>query len=252
MITTYRLGALSLAALAVATPTAGDDHDNEPTASFTSPVNGASVAGGVEVAMTAESVTIEEAGEVHHGAGHFHVIADTGCVTPGESIIRDADHVHFGGGQTDGAIFREPGTHELCLQVGDGVHTALDITNQVTIDVGIESLEQWCAVIEEVDQLFEDTDLSDDAFAVRQVGYENIRRLVAQLDEGLDHVDPDVRDELETTLEFATDLTEAFINAEDDTDAEETVSSLFARYEQPGDLPGTEWVAEHCDTDISG
>jgi hypothetical protein len=238
------------AAVGVDDVNADDDVGSEPTVAFTSPVEGASVAGGVELAMTADGVTIEEAGESHTGAGHFHVIADAGCVPAGESIVRDADHVHFGKGQPDGVIYLEPGTHELCLQVGDGVHIALDITDKVTVEVGIADPDQWCAVMDEVDILLESTDTGGDDFAVQQVGYENIRRLVTQLQAGLDHVDPAVRADLAETLDFAAELTTALIDAEDETRAIEAFESVFARYEEPGDLPGSEWVAERCDTDI--
>ena len=233
-----------------------DDGEHEVSVALSSPADGASVAGGVPLEMTADGVTIEEAGEVHDGAGHFHVIADAGCLAEGESIVRDADHVHFGAGQSEGTIYLEPGSHELCLQVGNGVHVALDITDSVTIDVGIDSLDEWCAVIEEVDELFEVADTSDEEFAVLQVGYENIGRLIAQLDDGLDYVDPDVRDDLEESLDFTAELTTAFSTAEDETTADETIDSIFARsderFEEADDLPGTAWVAETCGTDISG
>ena len=123
--------------------------------------------------------------------------------------------MHFGGGQTDGVIYLEPGTHELCLQVGDGVHLALDITDQATVEVGITDLAQWCAVIDDVDDLFEATDTGGDDFAVRQIGYENIRRLVTQLEDGLDYVDPEVRADLAETLSFAIEITTALIDAKD-------------------------------------
>jgi hypothetical protein len=221
--------------------------ESEATVTFASPVEGASIAGSVPLAMTAEGITIESAGEVHSGAGHFHVIADAG-----ESIVRDADHVHFGGGQDAGVIYLEPGIHELCLQVGDGIHTALDITDRVTIDVGVSTLDEWCAVIDEVDVLFEATDTADDEFAVRQVGYENIRRLITQLDDGLHVVPSDVRAELTSSLDFATDLVTAITEAADETTAFETVESVFSRFEGADDLPGTDWVAEECGTDMSG
>jgi hypothetical protein len=245
---------LAVAALlsGVSAADASASEDDGASVALTTPVEGASVAGGVPLEMTADGITIEEAGEVHHGAGHFHVIADAGCVAEGESIVRDADHVHFGAGQSEGMIYLEPGTHELCLQVGDGVHTALDITDSVTIEVGISDLDQWCAVIDEVDQLFETTDTSDDEFFVRQIGYENIRRLIAQLDDGLDHVDLAVRDDLETSFDFAADIVSAMITAEDEATASETVESVFARYDEADDLPGSDWVAEHCEVDISG
>jgi Domain of unknown function (DUF4399) len=248
------LGGGSTALATASTP--DDDNEREVSVALSSPVDGASVAGGVPLEMTAEGVTIEEAGDVHDGAGHFHVIADAGCVADGDSIVRDADHVHFGAGQSEGVIYLEPGSHELCLQVGNGVHLALDITDRVTIDVGIDSLDEWCAVIDEVDKQFEAADTSEDEFAVRQVSYENIGRLIAQLDDGLDYVDPDVRDDLEESLDFTAELITAFSTAEDETTANETIDSIFARsderFEEADDLPGTDWVADNCGIDISG
>jgi len=47
-------------------------------------------------------------------------------------------------------IYLEPGQHELCLQVSDGAHTALDITDTVTVDVEVENLQQ-CSVVGEMD-----------------------------------------------------------------------------------------------------
>lgn len=48
-------------------------------------------------------------GEECGGAG------DAGEVHQVPSEARDADHVHFGGGQSEGTIYLEPGVHELCL-----------------------------------------------------------------------------------------------------------------------------------------
>src|SRR5215207_9603902 len=78
--------------------------------SFMQPADYTTVAGGLHLEVRAQGVTIEEAGKVHHNAGHFHVIADDGCVAPGPALTHVADHVHFGGGQTEGTIYVEPGT----------------------------------------------------------------------------------------------------------------------------------------------
>lgn len=83
--------------------------DNTPTASFKLPTDGATIAGGVRVEMTADGIAIEEAGEAGDGAGHFQLIADQACTPTGQSIGMDADHVHFGKAQTEGVIFLEPG-----------------------------------------------------------------------------------------------------------------------------------------------
>jgi len=113
------------------------DATGDATVTFAQPADDAIVAGGLVVKMTATGITIEEAGKVHEGAGHFHVSADDGCTRPGETVPRDADHVHFDGGQTEGVIYLEPGTHELCLQAGDGSHVALDASDGVTVEVAI-------------------------------------------------------------------------------------------------------------------
>jgi len=177
--------------------------------------------------MSATGITIEEAGEVHEGAGHLHVIADDGCARPGETILRDDDHVQFGGGQTDGVIYLEPGTHELCLQAGDGSHVALDATGGVTVEVAITDRDEWCAVVEEVDELFTAADTDGEEFPVRQVAYENVRRLTAQLAAALDQVDAQARDYVAVSLEFGSTIATAFIEADDADGPEAAVMEIF-------------------------
>lgn len=119
--------------------TAADATDSEASVSFVEPKSGATVARRFVVAMKATGIDIEPAAEgVREGAGHFHVMVDTPCVEPGETIPKDAQHVHFGNGRSEGQLFLEPGEHELCLQVGDGAHTALDVTDEMAVTVDAE------------------------------------------------------------------------------------------------------------------
>ena len=74
-------------------------------------------------------------GEVHEDAGHLHVMVDAPCVEPGQTIPSDAQHVHLGMAQLETALDLTPGEHTLCLQAGDGTHTALAITREITITV---------------------------------------------------------------------------------------------------------------------
>jgi hypothetical protein len=221
--------------------------DDGPTATLTSPTDGAPVAGGVALAMTADGVTIEPAGEVRSGYGHFHMIADAGCTAKGTGIAKDADHLHFGEGQTDGVIYLEPGEHQLCLQVGDGAHAALDITDTVKVDVGVKSVEQWCAVIGEIDSMFETADVEGD-FEAAQVDFENIHRLAAQATDGIEYVEASVRNDIAVLLEFATELSSTFVVADSPEAAEAAAELLFE--DLSDSLPGDEWIRTTCGVDI--
>ena len=106
-----------------------------PRVAFASPANGATVKTPVTVNLTASNFTIEPAGDVHTGAGHLHVMIDVGCVAPGTAIPKDDSHVHLGKGQLSTDMTLTPGTHRLCVQAGDGVHTALPLTDEITITV---------------------------------------------------------------------------------------------------------------------
>lgn len=113
-----------------------DGESDDVSVELTSPGDGEEVTSPVTVSMTASGVEIEPAGEARDGAGHFHVMVDVGCVDPGESIPVDTDgYNHFGDGSTETELELEPGEHTLCLQVGDGVHTALDATDEITVTV---------------------------------------------------------------------------------------------------------------------
>jgi hypothetical protein len=133
----------ALAALVIAAAACGDTEPpkgevgiaSEPSVAFASPHDGDAVANPVEVAFEAHGFALEPAGEVHDDAGHLHVMVDVPCVEPGQAIPRDASHVHFGMGQSEGRLDLEAGTHTLCLQAGDGTHTALDLTDEITIEV---------------------------------------------------------------------------------------------------------------------
>lgn len=87
----------------------------------------------------ADGVTIEAAGEVAEGAGHYHVLVDTEPVTPGERIPDDEAHVHYGTGQTEGVLELDPGDHTLHLQVGDGNHTAMALSDTVNVTVSADA-----------------------------------------------------------------------------------------------------------------
>jgi hypothetical protein len=135
--------ALALSLLAVACGTGGDQpalsgdvqEEKSGSVSFTAPADADTVARRFAVAMQASDLQIEPAGPVREGAGHFHVTIDAGCVAAGQAVPKDEKHVHFGKGQSEGQLFLEPGPHDLCLQVADGAHIALPLTDEISVTV---------------------------------------------------------------------------------------------------------------------
>ena len=105
---------------------------------FVTPQNGEKVSQSFDVAMVAEGLGIEPAGEIHDGAGHFHILVDTDFIAPGELLPFDTQHLHFAKGQLTTTLALEPGVHALRLQFGNGAHIALDgeqYRDEITITV---------------------------------------------------------------------------------------------------------------------
>ncbi|MEE8331207.1 MAG: DUF4399 domain-containing protein [Acidimicrobiia bacterium] len=124
------------AAVLLAMATAACASDAEGRVFFEEPRDEAVVVSPVPVVMGAEGFIIEPASEgVGDGRGHFHIIIDRPCVQPRLTVGADGEHLHFGGGQETALLELEPGEHTLCLQVADGSHTALDLTDEIAIIV---------------------------------------------------------------------------------------------------------------------
>jgi len=113
---------------------------SDASVSFAVPTDGAELTSPyLQWQATADGVSIEESGEVTDGAGHYHIMVDTEAVTPGETIPGDESHIHYGTGQSDGVLELEPGEHTLRLQVADGEHTAMGLTDTVEVSVTDEA-----------------------------------------------------------------------------------------------------------------
>jgi hypothetical protein len=241
---------------------AGCGDEDGATVSFAEPADGATVHGAVPLTMTADGIAIEASGEAREGAGHFHVIADAGCVDAGTAIGRDADHVHFGDGQSAGVVYLEPGHHDLCLQMGDGVHSALDITDSISITVDVTSRDEWCTVMSEVDELMADVDQTED-LAQAQAGFENLGRLLAQLSDRIDLVDDEPESEIggvtasprghvQASLAFAANIAHAITAAPDWDTAYEEIDALYEAdpYDTQTEAPGADWIENACGIDL--
>lgn len=124
---------------AVETETTPEVVETEPTGdasvSFTNVADGDTITTSFVAEFAATGVTVAPAGEVVEGEGHFHIIIDAPCVAAGETIPADDAHLHFGDASTSATLELEVGEHTLCLQLGDGAHTATDLTQQITVTV---------------------------------------------------------------------------------------------------------------------
>ena len=103
------------------------------------PADGAVVSSPVRVVFGLRGIGVAPSGVAREDAGHHHLLVDTGLPQMlTVSIPNDANHRHFGGGQTETELDLEPGTHTLQLLLGDENHIPHDppiTSDQITIEV---------------------------------------------------------------------------------------------------------------------
>ncbi len=76
----------------------------------------------VRVVMGLSGMGIAPAGIEFPETGHHHIIIDAPTPPVGQVIAADANHVHFGKGQTETTLDLSPGRHTLQLVLGDRNH----------------------------------------------------------------------------------------------------------------------------------
>lgn len=111
---------------------------NEPELYFITPTDGETVSGPVRVVFGLRGMGIAPAGVQAPNTGHHHLVIDAPTPPTGKPIPADANHLHFGGGQTETVIELEPGTHTLQLVLGDHLHIPHDppvVSKKITITV---------------------------------------------------------------------------------------------------------------------
>ena len=105
---------------------------------FVSPKDGETVSGKVKVKMGMKGMQVHKAGELIDGTGHHHLIIDGAYVPETEAVPKDAQHIHFGKGQTETEITLTPGEHTLTLQFADGHHQSYGKVFSHTIRVMVK------------------------------------------------------------------------------------------------------------------
>jgi hypothetical protein len=90
---------------------------------FIAPADGARVTSPFAVRFGLTGMGVAPAGiQVEH-TGHHHLLVDVAELPPdGQPLPNDAQHLHFGKGQTETTLSLPPGAHTLQLILGDHLH----------------------------------------------------------------------------------------------------------------------------------
>lgn len=105
---------------------------------FISPQDGDSVEREFTVRFGLSGMGVAPAGTMATHTGHHHLLIDTGLPPLDRPIPNDAQHLHFGQGQTEATIRLPPGRHTLQLLLGDHAHIPHDppvISERITVIV---------------------------------------------------------------------------------------------------------------------
>lgn len=103
-----------------------------------SPSHGEMVSSPFKVVFGLSGMGVAPAGIQKDKTGHHHLLIDTAVPDLNLSIPADANHKHFGGGQTEVVIELAPGKHTLQLLLADFAHVPHKppvMSEQITITV---------------------------------------------------------------------------------------------------------------------
>jgi hypothetical protein len=90
---------------------------------FLSPANGSTVTSPFTIRFGLRGMGVAPAGVTNPSTGHHHLLIDVATLPPDDlPIPNDANHRHFGLGQTETELTLPPGQHTLQLVLGDALH----------------------------------------------------------------------------------------------------------------------------------
>lgn len=100
--------------------------------------DGAVVSSPLEVRFGLVGMGVAPAGVEALKTGHHHLLIDIDVADPSLPVPADANHRHFGGGQTEVSVELTPGTHTLQLLLADHLHVPHDppvMSEKITVTV---------------------------------------------------------------------------------------------------------------------
>jgi Domain of unknown function (DUF4399) len=102
------------------------------------PTNGATVKSPVTIKFGVEGMEVAPAGTDTPNTGHHHLYIDAKLDDPSAPVPADANHIHYGKGQTEVQVDLAPGTHTLQDVFADKNHIPHDppvVSDVVSITV---------------------------------------------------------------------------------------------------------------------
>lgn len=105
---------------------------------FVSPADGATVSNPVKIEFGIEGMELAKAGNNKLNSGHHHLIVDAGMPDESLPIPANDNYIHFGDASSSVELTLDPGSHTLCLLLGDHLHIPHDppvISEMITIIV---------------------------------------------------------------------------------------------------------------------
>jgi len=104
-----------------------------------SPRDGATVKQDFHIVFGVSGIKVAPATDTTPGTGHHHLLIDVKELPPlNAPIPADAQHIHYGKGQTEADIHLAPGDHTLQLDFADYRHVQFDpplVSRKITVHV---------------------------------------------------------------------------------------------------------------------
>lgn len=108
--------------LATTAAFAGTPAPGDAQVYFITPKDGEVITGPVTIKFGLKGMGVTPAGIDNPNTGHHHLLINVDKPNLNKPIPSDAQHKHFGGGQTEATIDLPPGKHTLQLMLGDMGH----------------------------------------------------------------------------------------------------------------------------------
>ena len=91
-----------------------------------------------KVEMGVLGMRIKPAGQLEAGTGHHHILLNRTFMQYGDIIPMDAQHLHYGKGDTVVTLDLPAGQHQLTLQFANGMHMSYGEQFSNTINIYVK------------------------------------------------------------------------------------------------------------------